>query len=326
MEAAKGTAKPAPLAARGGKKKTSAERRVRHFKENAPYLLMVLPAVVVVFLFNYLPIYGVLIAFQDFMPGDKILSDTTIWVGFQNFERFFTDPMFWPLMKNTFLICIIGFIIGFPLPIIVSLMLNAMKGRKTAKVLQTIFNGPHFISLVVLVGMLTLFFGRYGLVNNIAASIGGERYSYFLESAAFRPMYILSSNWQDFGWSAIIYIAALSNVDPQQHEAAVLDGATRFQRVLNVDLPAIMPMISVMLIMSIGGLMGVGYEKALLMQTDGNLQVSELISTYVYKRGLTGVPDQAYATAIGLFNSLINVVLLIIANTTSKRFSENSLW
>lgn len=326
MEAAKGTAKPAPLAARGGKKKMSAERRVRHFKENAPYLLMVLPAVVVVFLFNYLPIYGVLIAFQDFMPGDKILSDTTIWVGFQNFERFFTDPMFWPLMKNTFLICIIGFIIGFPLPIIVSLMLNAMKGRKTAKVLQTIFNGPHFISLVVLVGMLTLFFGRYGLVNNIAASIGGERYSYFLESAAFRPMYILSSNWQDFGWSAIIYIAALSNVDPQQHEAAVLDGATRFQRVLNVDLPAIMPMISVMLIMSIGGLMGVGYEKALLMQTDGNLQVSELISTYVYKRGLTGVPDQAYATAIGLFNSLINVVLLIIANTTSKRFSENSLW
>lgn len=301
-------------------------RRWRKFKENSPYLLMILPAVLVVFLFNYLPIYGILIAFQDFMPGDKILSDSTIWVGFQNFERFFTDPMFWPLMQNTFLICIIGFIIGFPLPIIVALMLNALKGKRMAKVIQTIFNAPHFISLVVLVGMLTLFFGRYGLVNNIAASIGGERYSYFLESKAFRPMYILSSNWQDFGWSAIIYIAALSNVDPQQHEAAILDGATRFQRVWSIDLPAIMPMISVMLIMSIGGLMGVGYEKALLMQTDGNLQVSELISTYVYKRGLTGVPDQAYATAIGLFNSVINVVLLIIANTTSKKFSENSLW
>ena len=308
------------------KKKVSKGRRIRSLKENAPYLLMILPAVAVVFLFNYLPIYGILIAFQDFMPGDKILSDTTIWIGFENFERFFTDPMFWPLMKNTFHICIIGFFIGFPLPIIVSLMLNALKGKKMAKTLQTIFNAPHFISLVVLVGMLTLFFGRYGLVNNIAAHFGGERYSYFLESSAFRPLYILSSNWQDFGWSAIIYIAALSNVDPQQHEAAVLDGATRFQRVLHVDLPAIMPMISVMLIMSIGGLMGVGYEKALLMQTDGNLQVSELISTYVYKRGLTGVPDQAYATAIGLFNSLINVVLLIIANTTSKRFSENSLW
>jgi putative aldouronate transport system permease protein len=233
---------------------------------------------------------------------------------------------FWPLMKNTFLLCIIGFVIGFPLPILVSLALNALKHKKAGKVFQTIYTAPHFISLVVLVGMLQLFFGRYGLVNNLAASLGGNRVSYFLESSAFRPMYILSSNWQDFGWSAVIYIAALSNVDPVQHEAAMIDGATRFQRVIHVDIPAIMPMISVMLIMSIGGLMGVGYEKALLMQTDGNLAVSELIATYVYKRGLTGVPDQAYATAIGLFNSVINVVLLIIANTTSKRFSENSLW
>ncbi|MBR6704351.1 MAG: sugar ABC transporter permease [Lachnospiraceae bacterium] len=301
-------------------------KKLKAFKENAPFLIMIFPAVLVVFLFNYLPIYGVLIAFQDFMPGDKILSDTTIWVGFENFKRFFTDPQFWPLMKNTFLICIYGFIIGFPLPILVSLMLNSLKGKKTAKFLQTIFTAPHFISLVVLVGMLTLFFGTDGLVNNIAVHFGGERFSYFLDPGSFRPLYILSSNWQDFGWSAVIYIAALSNVDPQQHEAAILDGATRFQRVIHVDLPAIMPMISVMLIMSIGGLMGVGYEKALLMQTDGNIEVSQLISTYVYQRGLTGVPDQAYATAIGLFNSVINVILLIIANTTSKKFSENSLW
>ena len=301
-------------------------KTVRRFKENSPYLVMILPAILVVFLFNYLPIYGVLIAFQDFMPGDKILSSSTIWVGFRNFSRFFNDVQFWPLMKNTFLLCIIGFIIGFPLPILVSLSLNALKHKKLGKVFQTIYTAPHFISLVVLVGMLQLFFGRYGLVNNIAAHLGGERVSYFLESGAFRAMYILSSNWQDFGWSAVIYIAALANVDVQQHEAAMIDGATRFQRVLHVDIPAIMPMISVMLIMSIGGLMGVGYEKALLMQTDGNLAVSELIATYVYKRGLTGVPDQAYATAIGLFNSVINVVLLIIANTTSKRFSENSLW
>ena len=301
-------------------------RKWRHLQRNSPYLLMLFPAVLVVFLFNYLPIYGVLIAFQDFMPGDKILSDTTIWVGLSNFKRFFSDPQFWPLMKNTFLLCIIGFVIGFPLPIIIALSVNAVKGKRTSKVLQTIFTAPHFISLVVLVGMLQLFFGRYGLVNNIVANLGGERISYFLENSAFRPLYILSSNWQDFGWSAIIYIAALANVDPQQHEAAILDGATRFQRIIHVDLPAIMPIISVMLIMSIGGLMGVGYEKALLMQTDGNLTASELIATYVYKRGLTGVPDQAYATAIGLFNSIINVVLLVIANSTSKRFSENSLW
>lgn len=289
-------------------------------------MIMLFPAVLVVFLFSYLPIYGILIAFQDFVPGDKILSDTTIWVGFENFSRFFNDPQFWPLMKNTFLLCIYGFIIGFPLPIIMALMLNALKSRKMSKTLHTIFIAPHFISLVVLVGMLQLFFGRYGLVNNIAVSLGGERISYFLEPSAFRPLYILSSNWQDFGWSSVIYIAALANVDQAQHEAAILDGATRFQRIIHVDLPAIMPMVSVMLIMSIGGLMGVGYEKALLMQTDGNLAVSELISTYVYKRGLTGVPDQAYATAIGLFNSLINLVLLIIANTMARKFSENSLW
>lgn len=300
--------------------------RWKKFRENSPFLVLLVPAIVVVFLFNYLPIYGVLIAFQDFMPGDKILSDTTIWVGFDNFKRFFTDPQFWTLMKNTFLLCIYGFIIGFPLPIIIALSINSVKGKRTGKVLQTIFTAPHFISLVVMVGMLQLFFGRYGLVNNIVANLGGERYSYFLENSVFRALYILSSNWQDFGWSAIIYIAALSNVDPQQHEAAIMDGATRFQRVLHVDIPAIMPMISVMLIMAIGGLMGVGYEKALLMQTDGNLAVSELIATYVYKRGLTGIPDQAYATAIGLFNSVINVVLLIIANTASKKFSENSLW
>lgn len=253
--------------------------RWRHFRENYPFLIMLLPAVVVVFLFNYLPIYGVLIAFQDFMPGDKIFSDTTIWVGFDNFIRFFTDVQFWPLMSNTFVLCILGFIIGFPLPIIIALMLNALAGKKTKKFLQTIFTAPHFISLVVLVGMLQLFFGRYGLVNNIVSNLGGERFSYFLESSAFRPLYILSSNWQDFGWSAIIYIAALANVDPGQHEAAIVDGASRFQRVLHIDIPAIMPMISVMLIMSIGGLMGVGYEKALLMQTDGNLAASELIAT-----------------------------------------------
>ena len=321
------SAKRVPAAAaRRKNEKPDMGKRLREFVDNCPYLIMLIPAILVVFLFNYLPIYGVLIAFQDFMPGDKILSSSTIWVGFENFSRFFNDVQFWSLMKNTFLLCIIGFVIGFPLPIIVSLALNALKRNRTAKIFQTIYTAPHFISLVVLVGMLQLFFGRYGLVNNIAAGLGGERISYFLESSAFRPMYILSSNWQDFGWSAVIYIAALSNVDPQQHEAATIDGATRLQRVFHVDIPAIMPMISVMLIMSIGGLMGVGYEKALLMQTDGNLAVSELIATYVYKRGLTGVPDQAYATAIGLFNSVINVVLLIIANTTSKRFSENSLW
>ena len=301
-------------------------RKWKHLRENAPFLLMILPAVVVVFLFCYLPISGVLIAFQDFMPGDPILSKDTIWVGFENFTRFFHDPQFWPLMKNTFLICIFGFVIGFPLPILPSLTLAALKSKKVGKTLQTIFSAPHFISLVVLVGMLSLFFGSGGLLASIARHLGGEYESLFLKDSAFRPLYILSSNWQDFGWSAVIYIAALSNVDPQQHEAAILDGATRFQRVIHVDLPAFMPMISVMLIMSIGGLMGVGYEKALLMQTDANLSVSELVSTYVYKRGLTGVPDQAYASAIGLFNSVINMAFLLTTNAVSRRVADIGLF
>ena len=298
---------------------------VRGFKDNLPYLLMLLPAIVTVFLFNYLPIYGVLIAFQDFMPGDKIFSDTTIWVGFSNFTRFFSDVQFLPLMKNTFLLCIYGFIIGFPLPIIVSLSLNALRKKKAGKIFQTIFTAPHFISLVVLVGMLQLFFGRYGLVNNIAAGMGLERFSYFLENSAFRPLYILSSNWQDFGWSAIIYLAALAGVDPALHEAAKIDGASRFKRVFSVDLPAILPTISMLLILSIGNLMSCGYEKVLLMQTDGNIEKSQILSTYVYNMGLVG-GNYSLSTAAGLFNSVINIVLLVIANYTSKRFSENSMW
>ncbi len=295
----------------------------RNFRKNWTYLLFLIPAVAVTFIFAYIPMYGLLIAFQDFMPGDNIWDGR--WVGFDNFTKFFSDPMFWPYMGNTFLLCILGFIIGFPLPIIVAVMLHTTKNKKIAKFLQTVFNGPHFISLVVLVGMLYLFFGRYGLVNNIIESMGGERYSFFLSEGAFRPMYILSSNWQDFGWSSIIYLAALSGVDQAQHEAAQIDGASRFQRILHVDLPAIMPIISIMLIMSIGGLMGVGYEKVLLMQTEGNMGVSEIIATYVYKQGIQR-GNAGYATAIGLFNSVINLVLLIIANTTSKRFSENSLF
>lgn len=307
-------------------RKFSGSKFARNFKSNWTYLLFLIPAVVVTFVFAYIPIYGILIAFQDYMPGDSIMGANTIWVGFDNFTRFFNDYMFWSLMGNTFLLCIFGFLIGFPLPILVALMLHSTKNKKLSKFLQTVFNGPHFISLVVLVGMLYLFFGRYGLVNNIIDATGGDRYSFFLESKAFRPLYILSSNWQDFGWSSIIYLAALSGVDPAQHEAATLDGASRFQRILHVDFPAISSIVSIMLIMSIGGLMGVGYEKVLLMQTDGNIDVSEIISTYVYKKGLTGLPDQGYATAVGLFNSVINLALLFIANTISKRFSENSLF
>jgi len=296
-------------------------------KRTSPQLLLfLLPAVIFVFIFSYIPMYGILIAFQDYIPGDPIISRNAFWVGFDNFTRFFNDYRFMQLLENTFLLSLFGFLVGFPLPIIIALLLNSMRNGRLSKRLQTVFYAPHFISVVVLVGMLHLIFGEYGFINNLMISIGGDRYSYFLENEAFRPLFILSGNWQDFGWSAIIYLAALSGVDPTLHEAAVVDGASRLQRVRHIDFPAIFPTVSILLILSIGNLLGVGYEKVLLMQTGGNIAYSEVISTYVYKTGLTGYPEFSYATAIGLFNSLINVVLLVIANTLAKRFSENSLW
>jgi putative aldouronate transport system permease protein len=300
--------------------------KVNHYRKNYHLLVFLIPALVFVFIFSYIPMYGVLIAFQNYVPGDPIFSLRADWVGLFHFKSFLNDFRFEQLMVNTFLLSLFGFLVGFPLPIIIALLLNSMRSSKASKRLQTIFYAPHFISVIVLVGMLHLLFGEYGFVNHLVISLGGEKFSYFLEAKAFRSLFILSGNWQDFGWSAIIYLAALSGVDPTLHEAAVVDGASRFQRVRHIDLPAIFPTISILLILSIGSLMGVGYEKVLLMQTGGNISVSEVISTYVYKTGLTGFPDFSYATAIGLFNSLINVFLLIFANTMAKRFSENSLW
>ena len=192
--------------------------------------------------------------------------------------------------------------------------------------MQTIFIAPNFISLVVMVGILYLFFGTTGFVNNVLESLGLERYSFFLEAGAFRPLYTLSGVWQGFGWSAIIYIAALSGVDPQQHEAALIDGASRLRRVFAIDFPAIAGTVSILLILSIGNLISVGYEKVLLMQTDANVGKSEVIMTFVYKKGLTGYVMQGYSTAVGLFNSIINVILLVTANAVAKLFSKNTLF
>ena len=301
------------------------EKKKMNFARHGSVLLFVLPALIYVFIFSYLPMYGILVAFQDFIPGDQIIGPYTHWIGFDNFIDFFNLPNFGEIFWNTFLLCLLGFLVGFPLPIIVALLLNSLRGQKFKKVLQTIFYAPHFISLVVLVGMLYLFFGSNGLINNVAKSLGLDTYAYFLRPEAFRPLFIFSGNWQDFGWSAIIYLAALAGVDPALHEAAKVDGASRFKRIFSVDLPAIAPTISMILILSIGNLMSCGYEKVLLMQTDGNLATSEIISSYVYKVGLL---DGSYgiSTAAGLFNSIVNVTLLIIANYTSKKFSENSMW
>lgn len=298
-----------------------------NFKKHWPLLVLLAFTIIYVFIFNYIPMYGILIAFQeDYMPGDPVIGDMTIWNGIENFKYFFSLPEFSTIFLNTFLICLFGFLVGFPIPIIVALLLNSLRGKKLKKIVQTIFNAPHFISLVVLVAMLTIFFGYGGLFPNINKFLGGKGESLMLSAEAFRPLFIFSGNWQDFGWSAIIYVAALAGVDPSLHEAAVIDGASRFQRVIHVDFPAILPTVSTMLILSIGNLMSCGYEKVLLMQTDGNLPTSEILSTWVYKMSLGGGGLYSISTAIGLFNSVINVVLLVLANYLSKKFSEYSMW
>lgn len=291
--------------------------------QNYQLYLMLLPTLIFIFIFCYIPMYGVLMAFQDYTPTAGIWGSE--WIGLEHFSRFITNFRFEEILSNTFILSFVGFLVGFPLPILLALMINALKNRRFQGVVKTVLYAPHFISVVVLVGMLHIFFGEYGLVNSIIEAFGGENISFFLEESWFRPLFIGSGNWQDMGWSAIIYLAALAGVDPQVHEAAIVDGATRWQRILHVDLPAIFPTVSVMLILSIGSIMGVGHEKVLLMQTGANLGVSEIISTYVYKAGLIDY-DYGYAAAIGLFNSVINVVLLVFANTMAKKFSENSLW
>lgn len=303
--------------------KTQGIMKKNKILQNYQLYLMVLPTLIFIFIFCYIPMYGVLMAFQDYSPTAGILGSQ--WVGFEHFTRFITNFRFEELLTNTFVLSFVGFLVGFPLPILLALMINALSNRRFQGFVKTVLYAPHFISVVVLVGMLYIFFGEYGLINSIIQATGGESISFFLENSWFRPLFIGSGNWQDMGWSAIIYLAALAGVDPQVHEAAIVDGATRWQRILHVDLPAIFPTVSIMLILSIGSIMGVGHEKVLLMQTGANLGVSEIISTYVYKAGLIDY-DYGYAAAIGLFNSLINVVLLVFANRMAKKFSENSLW
>jgi len=297
-----------------------------NFKRRGWILVFILPALIYILIFCYGPMYGIVVAFQDYQPGNQIIGPDTVWVGFKNFEDFFSDPNFGNYFLNTFLLCILGFLVGFPLPIIVALLLNSVRPKKVKKGLQILYYAPHFISLVVLVGMLKLIFGSDGLLDQLSIKLGGDAngLQLFLKPEAFRPLFIFSGNWQDFGWSAIIYLAALSGVDPALHEAAKVDGASRFRRIFSVDLPAILPTIIMLMILSVGNLLSCGYEKVLLMQTDGNISTSEILSTYVYGGLMKG--QYGLSTASGLFNSVINVALLVIANFTSKKLANQSMW
>ncbi|MDO5425730.1 MAG: ABC transporter permease subunit [Eubacteriales bacterium] len=286
--------------------------------------LFLLPAVLLIFCFNYLPMYGVQIAFKNFRPAKGIWGSE--WVGLEHFFRFFRSYQFGNLIKNTLILSLYGLLAGFPLPILFALLLNQMRFAKFKKVLQTVTSLPNFISTVVLVGMVSIFLspssGIYGAVCNLLGVKAGNPMG---EPGLFRHIYVWSGVWQSTGWGSIIYLSALSAVDPSLYEAATIDGANRLQKIRHIDLPAIAPTCVISLILSAGGIMGVGFEKVFLMQNDLNLSASEVISTYVYKVGIQSA-QYSFSAAVGLFNTVINFVILVIVNQAAKRLGDTSLW
>lgn len=294
-------------------------------KRNWLLYLFILPSFVYLLLFSYIPMYGVQIAFRDYSFADGIFGSE--WVGLKWFEKFVNTPRFWSILKNTIVLSVYDLLVSFPLPIVLALILNNVKSLRFKKFAQTITYMPHFISMVVLVGMMNIFFSpNGGIVNTILSWFGGPGDVYFMgKSEYFRHMYTWSGAWQNMGWKSIIYVSALASVDPELEEAAVLDGANKLKRIWYIDLPTIAPTIIILLIMSCGSILNVGWEKVYLLQNDLNSSVSEVISTYVYKLGLQQ-QKFSFSTAVGFFNSAINLTILVIVNKIARKVSETSLW
>lgn len=292
--------------------------------KNWELYLLITPAFLYFLIFCYRPMYGVIIAFKNFSPVKGITGSP--WVGFDHFERFFHSYYFWDLLWNTFSISLYQLAIGFPLPILLALAFNEVRNGAFKKTVQTITYAPHFISVVVMAGMIITFLSpSSGIIVKIIELFGITPPSFLTDSHWFKTVYVLSDVWQSAGWGTIIYLAALSGVDPQLHEAAIVDGASRFKRVMNINLPTIVPTITIMLILNMGNILGVGYEKILLLQNSLNISSSDVISTFVYRSGLVSA-QYSFSTAVGLFNSVVNAVLLIAVNRIAKRTSETSLW
>ena len=286
------------------------------------YYLLILPALISVLIFSYYPMYGVQIAFRNFMPTKGIWGST--WVGFQHFKRFFNSYYFDRLLLNTLLIGLYQLAL-FPASVILALSLNEVGNERFKKIVQTVTYAPHFISTVVIVSIVMCFFQTNGIFSRLATLLGGEAKNYLAEPAYFKSIYVLSGKWQDLGWGAIIYLGALSGIDPALHEAAQIDGASRLQRIFHINLPALAPTITIMMILQLGSIMSTGYEKIYLMQNALNLSTSDVISTYVYRVGLADA-QYSFSSAVGLFNSVINLILLFGANFAAGKLGGNSLW
>ena len=298
-------------------------RLKRDYQKNRALYLMVIPVVLFYIMFHYKTMYGAIIAFYNYRPARGI--EGSKWVGLDHFIYFFESPFFMRTLKNTLAISFLNLLFAFPAPIVLALLLNEVRNKHYKKIVQTVTYLPHFISSVVICGMLSSFCLSTGLFNDIIEIFGGERVSLLQGTQYYRTIYIASDIWQTIGWSSIIYLAALSGVDKNLYEAAQLDGANKWQQTWRITIPGILPTIMIQLILRIGTLMSVGYEKTLLIYNPTNYAVSDIISTYNFRMGLE-LGDWSYATAIGLFNSVVNCILLVISNKISKKYTENSLW
>ncbi|OAS85919.1 sugar ABC transporter permease [Metabacillus litoralis] len=286
--------------------------------------VFLLPAFLYFLIFHYVPLYGLLIAFKDFNPALGVWDSP--WVGFMWFEDFFSSYYFWDLIKNTIGISLYSLIVGFPMPIILALAFNEVKDGLFKRGLQTITYAPHFISLVVMVGMIISFLSpQTGLINHILGLFGVEPIDFMQDPGWFKTVFVFSGVWQGMGWGAIIYIAALSGVDPQLHESAKVDGASRLQRIWHINIPALLPTIIILFILDMGSLLSVGFQKILLMQNDLNMESSDVIATFVYRTGILNA-QYSYSTAVGLFDAVINATILVIVNQIARKRSETSLW
>ncbi|WP_337434049.1 ABC transporter permease subunit [Enterocloster sp.] len=290
---------------------------------NRSLYLMIIPVLIFFILFHYKPMYGAIIAFKDYTPALGIAESP--WVGWDNFTRFFSSVYFGRLIRNTILLSFYSLLFGFPAPIILALLLNEVKNKKFKGLTQTVTYLPHFISMIVVTGMLVDFSMTSGLFNDIIELFGGERSPLLQNPDLYRTIYVASGIWQEIGWGSIIYLSALSGVDSQLYEAAQIDGAGKWKQLIHVTLPGIAPTIIIMFILKMGTLMNMGYEKTILLYNPATYETADIISSYIYRIGLLE-QDWSYSTAIGLFNSVINLGLLLITNKIARKCGETSLW
>lgn len=303
--------------------KSYGKRLIDDIRHQPMIYLMALPVIAFYVVFHYVPMYGITMAFQNY--SIRLGTMGSEWVGLTHFVDFFESYYFETLLTNTLLISLYDLLFGFPAPLILALLINELGGTKFKKVVQTISYIPHFISVVIICGIINLFTSSTGLFNDIVAFLGGERSDMLARPELFRTIYTASGVWQGVGFGSIIYLAALSGVDPGLYDAARMDGAGRFRQTLHITLPGIMPTVTILLILRVGSLLSVGYEKIILLYNPITYSTADVISSFVYRKGVLDA-NYSYSTAIGLFNSIINFLLLVAANYASRKVSETSLW